>query len=155
VPIFDDVVLEGLDPAVFDVEAGRTMPLDAGGGLAAGEAEALAAAGIDSPAALYAADTEFVKATLGVSDVRAAEIKTEALRSFRRGEAPRGDVASAPVTGIAGVGPVRAGRLAEAGVTTVGQLAEMDTRRVAETLRVSESVAEALVGEARAIVGRS
>ena len=148
------VIFSDLDPARFDVDRGAETRLDSLGFLTETEREGLRASGIESALDLHTADADAVRDMLGTSDVRSAEIRTEALNAFLRTDVRSEDPAHQPVSGLAGIGPRRTERLEGAGITTIGAFAATPVDRVSDVLGVRESVASDMVAEARLHTGR-
>lgn len=92
--------------------------------------------------ALVEADVDRLAKVLDVSADRVEPLHRELVETH----------GTAELESITGIGPTYAGRLREAGIRTVGELARRDPREVAEATRTSPSRTEGWIEEARSVV---
>ncbi|MWV63665.1 DUF4332 domain-containing protein [Halorubrum sp. JWXQ-INN 858] len=131
-PSVDDAFLEGFRAAI---ERGAIDERSA-------FADRLGEAGLGGIEALVDADTDRL--------AKALEVPTDRLEPLHRElVATHG---TAELESIGGIGPTYAGRLRDAGILTVGELARRDPREVAEITRASPSRAEGWIEEARSML---
>ncbi len=143
----------GMPGRVPGAATGRT-PMEVAG-IGAREREALSAAGVDDLGVLAEADPAGIAAVLKVDTGTARRFVNEARALIglppAAGEAAPGEAPS--LRAVSGIGRVRAGRLAEAGIPDARALAAAPAERIAAALDVSEDQARTFIEHARTLLG--
>ncbi|RMH53107.1 MAG: hypothetical protein D6685_16110, partial [Bacteroidetes bacterium] len=145
----------GMPGRVPGAATGRT-PMEVAG-IGAREREALSAAGVSDLAVLAAAEPAGIAAVLEVDADTARRFVNEARAliglppAVARGGGATGEAPS--LRAVSGIGRVRAGRLAEAGIPDARALAAAPAERIAAALDVSEDQARTFIEHARTLLG--
>ena len=101
---------------------------------------------------LAAMRPEVVAEVIGVAEIRARGMIAQARYLAYGPDSPSGEEAERPVSSVNGIGRIRTELLNESGITTVEELARIDSVKLSEILGVAEIRARGMLAQARFLV---